>query len=95
MRWWDSETRSTQTHGFVVVFDRGPYKGCNAMPAATWAKSIRGALEMIQDLERALGDADLFWKYNYERHGIWTDSMEKALWEKKHGPLADEVTKWD
>ena len=40
-------------HGWVIVKD-----GCNAMPGATWAHTVKGAHQLI-DVYLAVGGADL------------------------------------
>lgn len=60
--------------GFVVTFGTGTYKGCNAMPGATWSRDISGAIQMIKVFEKCGGDTpaynnDRFWKLLHRING--------------------------
>lgn len=39
--------------GFNVIYASGPYKGCNAAPGATWARTIGGAKTIIDCMHEA------------------------------------------
>lgn len=59
-------------HGWIVL-----KKGCNAMPAATWFRSLAGARRAIRVLLRVKGDAQRFWEvlqpFEYRRIGQRVD----------------------
>lgn len=77
----------TVSSGFVVVYNTGQWKGCNAMPGATWSETIRGALLMIRVLEHVGGERNgpRFWKLLHrvngttQRNRIATLKMMTAL----------------
>lgn len=58
--------------GFVVTYNKGYYKGCNAMPGATWSETIPGALRMIRVLEHVGGErhSGRFWKLLHRINGV-------------------------
>jgi hypothetical protein len=80
--YWSSEHRCNLNAGWVVCY--GNCRICNAAPGATFAWTILGARNMIDDLisagfepeldlasiGNAPGDAQEFWRLNYARHGI-------------------------
>jgi hypothetical protein len=79
--YWSSEHRTNINAGWVICYGSGTYRGCNAAPGATFSWTLQGAREMIEDLIKAGGsgrcnevsggiDSELFWKFNYARHGI-------------------------
>lgn len=45
-----AEFRTCVNAGWVIVYNDGPYKGCNALPGATFAWSLAGAHDAIDDL---------------------------------------------
>lgn len=60
--------------GLVVIYNTGKYKGCNAMPGATWSQTIRDALQMIAVFEQCGGDTpsynnNLFWNTLHSVNG--------------------------
>jgi len=76
--------------GFLVCYNTGPFKGCNAMPGATWSETIRGALQMIRVFEKVGGEplkrvGDRFWPLLHringttQRHREETARMMRAL----------------
>lgn len=49
--------------GWVVVYPPGHrHAGCNAMPAATWDTTLRGARGMVDAFITARGNAARFWR---------------------------------
>lgn len=76
---WSPEYRCHLNAGWVVTSGSGRYAGCNAAPGATFAWTLQGARDMIDDLIAAGGsgdhnevgggiDADEFWRLNRARH---------------------------
>ena len=51
---YDAKLRGHFAEGWVVVHASGAYKGANALPGATWAKTRKGARQMI-DVYKAVG----------------------------------------
>lgn len=75
--------RSVMT-GFVVVYNAGQFKGCNAMPGGTWSEDIRGALQMIRVLEHVGGEplkpvGDRFWRLLHRVSGVTQRSRDETL----------------
>lgn len=80
--YWSAEHRCNLNAGWVVVY--GNCRICNAAPGATFAWTLAGARDMIDDLisagyrpemdlsnvGREPGDAQEFWRLNFARHGI-------------------------
>jgi hypothetical protein len=55
---YDAKTRTNIREGWNVVYTRGKYKGCQAMPGAVWSHTKEGALNMIMAFIAAGGNAD-------------------------------------
>jgi hypothetical protein len=77
--YWSAEHRCNINAGWVATFGSGTYAGCNAAPGATFAWTLKGAREMIDDMIAAGGsgrhdrvgegtDAEQFWRLNRARH---------------------------
>lgn len=52
--YYDAKLRGHFAEGWVIVYATGMYKGANAMPGATWARTKARAAQMIDAL-RAVG----------------------------------------
>ena len=77
--YWSPEHRCNLNAGWVVTHGSGLFAGCNAAPGATFAWTIQGARDMVDDMIEAGGsgrcdrvddgiDSDEFWRLNYARH---------------------------
>lgn len=77
--YWSSEHRCNLNAGWVICYGSGAFRGCNAMPAATFAWTLKGAREMIDDLIAVGGsgrldrcqdeaNAQAFWTRHRARH---------------------------
>lgn len=56
--------------GFVVTYDEGNFKGCNAMPAATWFLTVAEAIYAIGIFERVEGNAEKFWELMHNKNEV-------------------------
>jgi hypothetical protein len=54
--YYDSKTRANLREGWVVVYTRGPFAGCNAIPGAGWSYTHDGAMDMIHAFIAAGGN---------------------------------------
>lgn len=79
--YWSPEHRCNLNAGWVICHGSGAFRGCNAAPGATFAWTLKGAHDMIDDLIAAgengccdkveTGvDVHEFWRLNYARQGI-------------------------
>ncbi len=53
---YDSKTRTNLAEGWQVVYTKGKYKGCLAMPGAVWSYTREGATNLIHAFIAAGGD---------------------------------------
>jgi hypothetical protein len=67
--YWSADHRCNLNAGWVITYLEGEYRGCNAMPGATFAWTLVEAREMIDDLISAGGEknAQAFWDKRKER----------------------------
>lgn len=78
--YWSPEHRCNLNAGWVIVHGSGVFTGALATPGGTFAWTLKGAREMVDDMISAGycghcdsvdggGDSDEFWRLNYARHG--------------------------
>lgn len=76
--YWSSEHRCNINAGWIAVYGSGLFAGALATPGCTFAWTIKGMREMIDDMIDAgfrgecnsvdEGDSDKFWRLHRERH---------------------------